>query len=253
MVVIKKDIIYDAQHHLATDIYFPNETNSATKILIFWHGGGWVQGDKASVKSFGVKFANAGFMTTVPEYRLAKAGTFPAAHQDALHFTRWLLDSEYTDVDDLRNIVQIGASVGGTMALYIAGQYGFPTVTWSAPVDFSHWMKMHQNLQPDPNGTADQFYKYFTLAYAPKPEQWQQLDADQYPIDNLGPLFMLNSTQELNPLPAVLHYCEFLGSKNKGVQLLTIPGSRHAMAYAQQYVDESIDYLHQIIKRSDNQ
>lgn len=42
MVVIKKDTIYDETNNLKTDIYFPNNTNSQTKILIFWHGGGLV-------------------------------------------------------------------------------------------------------------------------------------------------------------------------------------------------------------------
>ena len=35
MVVIKKDITYDTTHNLKTDIYFPNNTTTATKILIF--------------------------------------------------------------------------------------------------------------------------------------------------------------------------------------------------------------------------
>lgn len=55
MVVIKKDIIYDENNNLKTDIYFPNNTNSQTKILIFWHGGGWFAGSKNDVKNWGDK------------------------------------------------------------------------------------------------------------------------------------------------------------------------------------------------------
>ena len=131
MVVIKNNVIYDTNKKLGADVYYPNNTTSKTKILIFWHGGGWFRGNKESVKSVGVDLANAGFMTFIPEYSLAPATHFPAAHEDALHFVEWLLKSDYTDQDDLKNIVQIGASVGGTMALYVAGKYGFPTVTWS--------------------------------------------------------------------------------------------------------------------------
>lgn len=50
MVVIKKDIIYDETNNLKTDIYFPNNTNSQTKILIFWHGGGWFAGSKMMLR-----------------------------------------------------------------------------------------------------------------------------------------------------------------------------------------------------------
>jgi acetyl esterase/lipase len=249
MVVIKKDIVYDKKTQLKTDIYFPNETSSQTKILIFWHGGGWIKGNKDGAKKQGVQFANAGFMTLIPEYRLAKQGTFPAAHQDARNFVHWLLKSRYTDPDDQQNIVQIGASVGGTLALYIAGQFGFPTVTWSAPTDFSNWMKNHAGVQPNVAGSNDEFYKYFTLAYAPQAADWVKLDANAYPIDQLGPLFMINSAHELNPLTSVLNYVDFLGEHNKQVQLLVLPGARHAMAYADDYVDESVDFLHQIIRQ----
>ncbi len=155
MVVIKKDIIYDENNNLKTDIYFPNDTTSQTKLLIFWHGGGWFAGSKNDVKDLGIKFANAGFMTLIPDYRLAPEFTYPAAHQDSKKFVEWLLDSDYTDDDDQQNIVQIGASVGGTLALYIAGIYGFPTVTWSASVDFSNWMKNHQNVIPSRYGANE--------------------------------------------------------------------------------------------------
>ena len=56
-------------------------------------------------------------MTLIPDYRLApEFTTYPAAHQDSKKFVEWLLDSDYTDDDDQQNIVQIGASVGGTLA-----------------------------------------------------------------------------------------------------------------------------------------
>lgn len=65
MVVIKQNVIYDSEHDLRTDIYFPNDTSSKTKILIFWHGGGFIRGSKDECKNFGIKFANAGFLIIV--------------------------------------------------------------------------------------------------------------------------------------------------------------------------------------------
>lgn len=35
MAVIKNNIIFDKGNNLAADIYFPNDTSSETKILIF--------------------------------------------------------------------------------------------------------------------------------------------------------------------------------------------------------------------------
>lgn len=262
MVVIKNNIIYDENKKLGADIYYPNDTTSETKILIFWHGGGWFRGDKKDVKKIGINLANAGFMTFIPNYSLAPAAHFPVAHDDALHFVDWLLDSDYTDNDDIKNIVQIGASVGGTMALYVAGKYGFPTVTWSAPVEYTNWIKNHQEVKPSPQAKEDfgitdptqiraSFYKYFTLTYtgSDKYDILQKLDAQSYDFSNLNKLMMINSADELTPLSTTLDFIKFLAKQNHGVQLLVIPGHGHAMDYSQDYIDESLDFLYQTIKR----
>lgn len=262
MVVIKKDIIYDTTHKLGTDIYFPNNTTTHTKILIFWHGGGWFRGDKTDAKWLGIKLANAGFMTLIPNYRLAPEHKFPSAHEDSKYFIEWLLNSQYTDADDQENIVQIGASAGGTLALYLAGLYGFPTVTWSAPVDFSNWIKEHPKIRPaldaktelglsDPKDINNSFYKFFTLTYADS-ASLNKLDAFSYDYSHLGKLFMINSAQELTPLDGVLTMVKTLAELNHPIQLLVIKGTRHAMAYAHDYLDQSLDYLYQALKENKN-
>ncbi|QNQ80938.1 alpha/beta hydrolase [Lactobacillus sp. PV034] len=258
MVVIKKDIVYDLRHNIKTDIYFPNNTTTETKILVFWHGGGWFRGDKADIKWLGIKLANAGFMTLIPNYRLAPENKFPTAHDDAKAFINWLLKSQYTDENDHDNIVQIGASSGGTLALYLAGLYGFPTVTWSAPVNFSAWIKNHQDVQPskdaknelklqDPKEIRASFYKYFTLTYADS-ANLTSLDADSYDYSNLRQLFMINSAHELTELSDVLTLIKKLAALDHSIQLLVVKGSRHAMDYANDYLDESLDFLFQALK-----
>lgn len=265
MVVIKNNIIYDHNKGLATDIYFPNDTTSNSKILIFWHGGGWFRGDKESVKDFGVAFANAGFVTFIPEYGLAPKYVFPGAHQDAVNFVKWLLASEYTDPDDQKNIVQIGASVGGTMAIYVAGKYGFPTVTWSAPINYSDWMAAHQDTTAsvdaatelsltNPEAIRNSFYKYFVLKYAGKNDQkvFSKMDAKNYDLKNLDALLMINSAAELTPLDSVLDFIKHLAQNNQAVELMVIKGHGHAMDYGKDYIDESLDFLFQIIKRQNH-
>lgn len=262
MTIIKHDIVYDQDKNLSTDIYYPNNTTSNTKILIFWHGGGWFRGTKESVKSWGISFANAGFMAFIPEYSLAPENTFPSAHDDAVTFVNWLLNSEYTDEDDQKNIVQIGASVGGTLALYVAGKFGFPTVTWSAPVDFSKWMENHHDVKPsvdakDELGLTDihdihnSFYKYFVTTYAgsDNPAVLKKMDAASYNLDKLDKLMMINSADELNPLSSVLDFIKVLAQENHEVELLVIKAGGHAMDYAKDYIDESLDFLFQTIKR----
>lgn len=262
MVVIKKDLVYDSVNDLKCDFYFPNDTSSNTKILIFWHGGGWFRGDKNDQKALGIKLANAGFMTVIPNYRLTDTATFPAAHDDSVKLIEWLLHSNYTDADDLKNIYQIGASSGGTLALYIAGKYGFPTVTWSAPVDFKNWLEQHEDVTPAKEPAKElnltnrsainaSFYKFFALNYLGQQTQAKQLDAQAYDYQHLNHLLMINSANELVELAGVFNFTEKLANAGHSVELLILPGTRHAMQYADDYLDESLDFLRQSIKRVD--
>lgn len=60
---------------------------------------------------------------------------------------------------------------------------------------------------------------------------------------------MMNSADELTPIASVLSFIRFLANKNLGVELLVIPGHGHAMDYGSDYIDESLDFLYQTIKR----
>lgn len=260
MIIKKENVVYDNNKSLKVDIYFPSNTTTSTKILIFWHGGGWFRGGKESVKDVGVDLANAGFATFIPDYRLAPQSTFPAAHDDAETFVKWLINSEYTDEGDEKNIFQIGSSVGGTMALYIAGKYGFPTVTWSAPVDFSNWIKKHPSVKPsfkakeelglsDRHSINDAFYKYFVLTYTGNEEDsvLQKLDAKNYDYTNLNSLLMFNSADELTPLNGLWDFADSLAKEDHEFNISIIPGHGHAMDYGRKYLTSSIEFFKKVI------
>ena len=259
MTQIITDVTYDKPRKLQTDIYQPDNSNS-NDILLFWHGGGWFRGDKSSFKALCSNIADQGFTVFVPNYSLAPQHLFPIAHQDSINFVEWLLKTDFVN-NKKPNITQIGASSGGTMALNIAGKYGFPTVTWSAPVSYSTWMKDHQDVKASVDGRKElglsdlhdinnAFYKYFTLAYAgsENEETLKKMDAKSYDYTNLHQLLMINSADELSPIPYLLDFVSYLAQNNHAVDLKIISGTKHAMSYANQYLDCSLNYLLQAIK-----
>lgn len=259
MTQILNDVIYD-KAQLATDIYFPDKSTDRNKILLFWHGGGWFRGDKSNLKELCIKISQKGFTVFAPNYSLAPKKPFPAAHRDCINFVKWLLSSDYT-FGRSGNITQIGASSGGVMALYIAGKYGFPTVTWSAPVSYSKWLKNHKKVKASPEANKkfgytdmhdinNSFYKYFALTYANSEDQktLEKIDASSYDYQNLQQLLMINSANELSPIDYLLDFIASLAKENHGVDLKLIPGSRHAMTYSADFLDESTEYLANAIK-----
>lgn len=259
MTQIITDVTYDKQRKLQTDIY-KSDNNTSNDILLFWHGGGWFRGDKSSFKDLCSKIADQGFTVFAPNYSLAPQHLFPAAHQDSIKFVEWLLKTDFVNHKKC-TITQIGASSGGTMALNIAGKYGFPTVTWSAPVNYSAWMKDHQDVTPAVEGRKEMglsdlrdinnaFYKYFTLAYAGSKDEaiLKKMDAKSYDYNDLHQLLMINSADELSPTSYLLDFINYLAQNNHAVDLKIISGTKHAMSYANQYLECSLNYLLHAIK-----
>jgi acetyl esterase len=77
---------------LSARSYTP-QAHKPTKLMVFFHGGGWVIGDIESHHSLCADISRALGVTVVSvDYRLAPESPFPAAHDDAVDALRWCSD-----------------------------------------------------------------------------------------------------------------------------------------------------------------
>ncbi|KAJ7580686.1 alpha/beta-hydrolase [Mycena floridula] len=82
------------------DIYYPSKTaGEKTPVLFFVYGGGWVSGERILAApndlvyaNVGYYFAQHGFITIIPDYRLVPGVTFPAPAQDVRDAMQWVVD-----------------------------------------------------------------------------------------------------------------------------------------------------------------
>ena len=58
----------DARQKL--DIYVPDGLKAPAPVILFFYGGSWESGDRATYKAFGQAFASKGIVTVVADYRL---------------------------------------------------------------------------------------------------------------------------------------------------------------------------------------
>lgn len=105
---------------LAIRLYRPSPA-SGSPVLMWFHGGGWVMGDVASGDLAGRDLARrAGCVVVSVDYRLAPEHPFPAAFDDCVAATRWVIDhAENLGVDASRVAVG-GDSAGGNLAAAVA-------------------------------------------------------------------------------------------------------------------------------------
>ncbi|MBB4277431.1 alpha/beta hydrolase [Rhizobium mongolense] len=87
------------------------------RAILYLHGGGFYGGSMRSHRNIAASFAKASSADVLLiEYRLLPQYRFPRQVEDAVTAFRWLLESGY----EAANIVVIGDSVGGTLALQMS-------------------------------------------------------------------------------------------------------------------------------------
>lgn len=91
-----------------------------TPVVVQFHGGGWIRGDRpSSYRSFGAFFA-AGMSVVTVEYRNAKDAPAPAAVQDVRCALSWVKKNSAKYNFDPNKVVTYGGSAGGHLALMAA-------------------------------------------------------------------------------------------------------------------------------------
>ena len=117
----RPDLVY-AEHDgakLIGDLYLPKGRAKAPALVAI-HGGGWQAGNRAYYKYWGPFLARNGYALFTIEYRLGRAGVYPAAVYDAkaaIQFVR--AKAAEFDIDPDR-IGLMGDSAGGYLAAMVA-------------------------------------------------------------------------------------------------------------------------------------
>ncbi len=112
-VQVVRDLPYgeDARHRL--DVYRPAaEVALPCATLVFFHGGGFVRGDKSERENVGLYFARHGCLVLVANYRLAPAHRWPAGAQDVMSAYRWARSNAGRFGGDPQRIFLAGESAG---------------------------------------------------------------------------------------------------------------------------------------------
>ncbi|MFC7621102.1 alpha/beta hydrolase [Microlunatus sp. GCM10028923] len=124
------------------------------RVIIYFHGGGFVSGSKDSHRKVGGHLGKAaGCLALIPDYRLAPQHPYPAQLEDARATYDWLLDQGLQP----EQIAVAGDSAGGNIATALAlslhrDQRPVP----GAVVAFSPWYDLEgRGVSYDGNATED--------------------------------------------------------------------------------------------------
>ncbi|KAK4544856.1 hypothetical protein LTR36_003760 [Oleoguttula mirabilis] len=131
------DYIFKAVEHgaqtvnLTATVHLPKNTSSVKGIALYFHGGGYVVGSRAMLSAAHVESLNeAGFVAVTSDYRLCPTiSVLDGPVADSVAAYDWaqgelpgLLEKEHGIRVDGKNIVTLGHSCGGGLALLMASR-----------------------------------------------------------------------------------------------------------------------------------
>lgn len=112
---VEADIAYGPYERQTLDVYTSPQTESGSGVVIFVHGGYWDSGDKADYRFIADSFAEKGFVTVIPNFRLVPAVTFPSYVEDVALAVKWVFENHRSDA-----VFLMGHSSGAHIAALIA-------------------------------------------------------------------------------------------------------------------------------------
>ena len=116
---VNGDIVYGVANktQLKLDVWYPNESKEPTPTLIYYHGGGWIFGQKGYALLNYLPFLEKGWRVVDVEYRMASNSLAPAAVEDTRCALRWVIRNAKQYNFDTSKIVLTGHSAGGHLSL----------------------------------------------------------------------------------------------------------------------------------------
>lgn len=117
--LIFPDITYGVENGqtLKLDVWEVQDSKTPVPTLVYYHGGGWVFGDRTGATLMFLPYLEMGWNVVNVEYRMASASPAPAAVEDCRCALRWLVKNAKQYNLDTDRIVLTGHSAGGHLSL----------------------------------------------------------------------------------------------------------------------------------------
>ena len=117
-------VMFDLGDGLSVSLFLPMDDTkefalaaAEAPVLLWFHGGGFVEGSVAVEQKNTQKIANmTGYLVVSVDYRLAPEHEFPSAVQDGTRALHWLFQNIHSFGGDKNKVVVGGESAGGNLA-----------------------------------------------------------------------------------------------------------------------------------------
>lgn len=132
-VVLFSDLAYGAHERHRLDLYVPHDPAppKGWPVVVLFHGGGFIRGDKRHRANIGWYLAQRGFIVALPNYRLAPESRWPSGPEDVAAVWQWLHVQVRARGGDPSRIVLMGESAGAAHVAAATLRTEFQPADWA--------------------------------------------------------------------------------------------------------------------------
>lgn len=122
---VENDVPFGGLPRQVMDIYSPASVHPKTAVLVFYYGGGFTRGSKASIQRTAKSLSRSGMIVVAPNYRLYPEATFPTFVEDAALAVSYVWQNLRNEEGLPRPIFTGGWSAGAYISALVAydGRY----------------------------------------------------------------------------------------------------------------------------------
>lgn len=140
------DVAYGAAPRQRLDVYKPlpavRNGGAAKPLIVFFYGGTWTTGQRASFKFVGEALASRGAVVLIPDYGLSPAFRYPVFVEDSALAVKWALDHAAQLGADPKQVYVMGHSSGGYNAAMVALDARWLDAVGASPQQLAGWIGM---------------------------------------------------------------------------------------------------------------
>ena len=205
------------------DIYQPTRQSAAPlPVIIFWYGGGWVDGGKGFYRFVGTTLAQLGYVTILPDYRFYPEVRFPAFMDDAARAVLWVQQHAGEYGADPHRIVLMGHSAGAHMAAMLAVNPRYLLQAGANPRDIIGLIGLSGPYDLKPNTPI--LNTIFSAPYTS--HDWQVLP---YVTSQAPPALLIHGGADTLVSPSnTIDMAAALRARGDHVEMRIYPGKSHA-------------------------
>lgn len=231
-VKVEKNLIYkdsqSSRHKL--DIYYPANV-SACSVLIFVHGGTWMNGSKEIYAPLGENFADKGVVTVVINYRLGDNSNFQEMVRDCATAVKWVYQNIENFNGDKNKIILSGHSAGGHLASLTAlDRAYFEELTIVNPIKKLILIDAFGlNIGSFIRDHGTYYLQHIEKIFTRNPVMWEKASPVNYVADTEIPflIYVGSSTYPFLKMDNEMFISKLKSSSNTEVEYQEIAGKSH--------------------------